>query len=124
MKICQKHWDDLRVAIEARGLMHLVAKNGAVAGQTIEHQLNGDQSNQNYDPLMAANFAIWTQALHSFGLEMMAPDAPCPLCYKTELESTCTDPNCGKQTGDMWVQFAADDQLAAARERGLVPVAS
>jgi hypothetical protein len=73
---------------------------------------------------MAANFAIWNNSLKTFGLGMMAEDAPCPLCLKTEIESKCTDPECNKQTGSDWIRFAADDQLNFARERGLVPAAN
>ncbi len=53
-----------------------------------------------------------------------AIDAPCPLCRKNELEANCTLPNCNKQTGDDWVQFATNDQLEEARQRGLIPLPS
>lgn len=123
MKLCQECWNELKEAIEQRGLMHLVAKGGEEAVKQIDAQLSGDTSARNYDPLMAANFAIWNQSLSSFGLGMMAPDAPCPLCHKTEIESVCTDPSCNKQSGHDWIRFAADDQLAYSRHHGLVPQA-
>lgn len=127
MKICQPCWEKLKLAIEQRGLMHLVAKSGEAAAAIVTRQLaeNPPLSDRSaYDPLMAANFAIWRQALSAFGLEMMAEDAPCPLCYKTKLESSCTDPDCSKQTGDQWIEFAAQDQLDFARAQGFVPAAS
>jgi hypothetical protein len=120
MKLCQSCWDKLKDAIESRGMMALVAKNGEIACKQVSAQIHGDTSTHNYDPLMSANFAIWNQALSSFGLSMMAEDAPCPLCLKTEIEANCTEPDCGKQTGDMWIEFAAEEQLAYCRNRGLV----
>lgn len=123
MKICQDHWNKLRAAIEECGLSHLIAKDGKAAAQQIQAQLQGDQSATNYDPLMAANFAIWSVSLHHFGLGIMAGDV-CPLCLKTEIEKDCTDPKCNKETGDDWVRFAAEGQLAYARSQGLVPEAS
>lgn len=127
MKMCQKHWDMLRAAIEQRGLMHLVAKSGEEASKQVAAQLSGDTSLWNYDPLMAANFAIWRQGLSSWGLALMSPDAPfggCVCCLKSDVESRCRDPICKKQTGEMWIEFAADDQLAFARAKGLLPKAS
>jgi hypothetical protein len=124
MKLCQSCWDKLRIAIEQRGLGGFISKDGEVAASQIVNQLTAGVSVDNYDPLMAANFAIWSQSLQSFGIGMMSEDAPCPLCYRTELEAHCVDPKCSKQTGDDWIQFAADDQLAAAIEKGLVSQAN
>jgi hypothetical protein len=124
MKICQMHWDKLRAAIEDRGLMQFVAKSGEKAAKQIVQQLEGDNSNSTYDPLMAANFAIWSNALAAFGIGMMNADAPCPLCLMDDHKKTCTKPGCEAQGGDDWIRFAADGQLEEARERGLVPKAS
>jgi hypothetical protein len=124
MKLCQSCWDKLKAAIEQRGMLHLVAKSGEAASKQLAAQLSGGVSADNYDPLMAANFAIWKQSLSSFGLGMMSEDAPCPLCFKTEIETSCSDPNCNKQTGEMWIEFAADEQLAYCREKGLVSQAN
>jgi len=103
--------------------MHLVAKSGEAAASMLSKQIEGSSpagDRSAYDPLMSANFSIWSNALRSFGLEMMAEDAPCPLCYKTEMESKCTDPECLKQTGDDWIGFAADEQLNFCRAQGWV----
>jgi len=120
MKLCQACWDELKNAIEERGLMKFVAKDGAHAAEILTKQLADNKAERPFEPLMAANFAIWQVSLQNFGLEMMAEDAPCPLCFKTELESTCTDPECHKQTGHDWIRFAADEQMEVARSRGLI----
>jgi hypothetical protein len=121
MKLCQECWNKLKQAVDERGLSNLIAKNGEVAASQIAEQLTTGSTPTNYDPLMAANMAIWSESLRAFGLSMMAEDAPCPLCEKTRIESICIDLNCSKQTGDDWIQFAAEDQLQYAIHMGYVP---
>lgn len=107
--------------------MGMVAKDAKAAADIVKRQLAENPPTNDrtaYDPLMSANFAIWRQALSAFGLDMMAEDAPCPLCHKTQLESECTNPTCSKQTGDDWIRFAAEDQLSFCRAQGWVPQAS
>jgi hypothetical protein len=118
MRICQAHWDKLKQAIEDRGLMHLVAGSGEKAAGLVERQLQGDDTA--YDPLMAANFAIWNNALKAFGIQMMSGDAPCPLCLMDDHKKTCTEPGCKAEGGDDWIRYAADGQLEVAKGKGLV----
>lgn len=125
MKLCQEHWNELKTAIEQRGLMHLVATSGEKAINQVVTQLNGNDSNQTYDPLMSANFAIWGNALEVYGLAMMREDAPCPLCLIDKHLAECKESNCKfKDSASDWIRFASDAQLTAARERGLVPLPS
>lgn len=112
MKMCQSHWDDLKIALELRGLMGLVAKNGDVAMSQMVDQLNGEEGPESYDPLMAANFAIWGNALRLGGLYLMAEKDLCPIC---ESEKNDAYP------AEWWITNAADEQLARARKLGLVP---
>ena len=124
MRICQAHWDELKQALEERGLMKLVCGSGEKATRVLMAQAQGDTSNNAYDPLLAANFAIWNNALECFGLGLMATDAPCPLCHLDECaKNGCGDPNCKKvhSSGGDWIRYAADEQLENARERKLVP---
>ena len=124
MRICDAHWTELKQALEERGLMKLVSGSGEKATRVIEGQLQGDDSNEAYDPLLAANFAIWNNGLQAVGMGLMAPDAPCPLCFLNECaEKGCGDPDCKKvhHNGSDWIQFAANDQLEEARKRKLVP---
>ena len=121
MKICQEHWNQLREAIEQRGMGHLVAKNGETAAQNAVASLQGADTKETFDPLMNANFAIWSNSIQCFGIEIMAENAPCPLCALDNHVKECTDEKCQfKQTGADWIGFAADGQLENAREKGLI----
>jgi hypothetical protein len=123
MKLCDDCWTKLKEAIEARGLMHLVAKNGQTATEMLTQQLKGNDCNETYDPLMSAFFAILGNLLDAFGLNILVDDAPCPLCYLTECSKAgCGDPKCTRKhdSGEDWIRYAADDQLDQARKRGLI----
>jgi hypothetical protein len=125
LKICDDHWKKLRAAIELRGLSHLVIGSPEKAVNVLAAQASDSQGfKDTYDPLMAANFAIWNNALEAFGLNMMVDDAPCPLCLMDDHAAECTEPDCKKNSGLDWIEFAADGQLEVARQKGLVPQAS
>jgi hypothetical protein len=120
MKICQEHWNKLKQAIELRGLSHLVAGNAEKATQMLLAQSDPTASfKDTFDPLLAANFSIWNNALEAFGLEMMAEGAPCPLCLMDDHAEKCTEPTCKKNSGSDWIEFAADGQLEVAQQKGL-----
>lgn len=87
MNICQCHWDKLKHAITSRGLGDFIAKDSGEALRQAKASLENPDELwiENFDPLMAANNMIFSQALHAAGLAMMAPDEttgkpPCPLC--------------------------------------------
>jgi hypothetical protein len=121
LKICEEHWNKLRAAIELRGLSRFVAGGAQKAVNLLASSASfGDT----FDPLMAANFAIWNNALEAFGLNMMVEDAPCPLCLMDKHAAECTEPDCKKNSGLDWIEFAADGQLEVARQKGLLPEAS
>jgi hypothetical protein len=122
MKFCQPHWDKLKAAIEARGLMSRVASSGEQAAA----QLAAGKP----DPLMAAHNAIVGNALGKVGLELMMPNEDgterCPICFlvKLSLESPrceCGDPTCTPQaraeSSERWIDHAADDQITPPEER-------
>jgi hypothetical protein len=119
MKICKQHWQDLRAAIAERGLDRFVSSNGEEAMRKVQLQLQpGESELAKFDPLLNANFAIWNNALSAGGPYMLAskPDGTsyCPLC---EVESH-TDIKAQE-----WITHAADEQLQAARNLGLLPPA-
>lgn len=114
MKICQPHWDLLKSAIDERGLMHLVSNSGQVAAEKIQGQLSGQPEKETYDPLLAANFAIWSNAIEMGGLYLIGDgNQYCPIC---ESESH------GSHNAEWWIKNAADEQLNRARELRLVPL--
>jgi hypothetical protein len=120
MKICQSHWDKLRTGIEERGLAHLVAKDGAKAAQQMANQLNGSDAAEDYDPLMAAYWALMGNSIKAFGVGAMQEDFGCPLCELDKHAVECKDEGCPKYTGTDWINFAADGQLSVAKEMGLL----
>lgn len=150
MKFCQDHWDKLRKAIEDRGLGDLIASDGNVAMKRQVDQLqraNEDKETitlANYDPLMAAMWAIVNNAGEfarraggsSTALYLMTdgPEDPiqgysgyedrtwprCPICYlNLAHEITCTNPECNlpRENGyDWFIDKAADEEQKHAAE--------
>lgn len=122
MKMCQIHWDQLRASIEANGLMGLVSKDGAVAVEKIKREFdNQGTAADNYDPLMAANFAIWSNAVHMGGLYLIEGDKNgnpyCPIC-----EAVKNSPDdIPQHKAEWWINNAVCDQVVRAREMGLIP---
>lgn len=111
MRICEKHWDMLRTAIDERGLSKFVSRDGQAAAEKIKAQMQRQAPEETFDPLLAANISIWSNALEIGGMYLLSGDY-CPIC---ESEAH------GSHPGDWWINHAADDQLNKAREMGLVP---
>lgn len=120
MKICDPHWQQLKQAIDERGLTPFVAKDGEHAAENMIAQLQGEDTKENFDPLMSATCMIWSNSLEAFGIEIIQPDAPCPLCLLDKHAKECTEEDCNKQSGTDWIGFAADGQVEAAKELGLL----
>lgn len=119
MKLCQNHWNALKEAIENRGLAPLVSK--AATAQRMMENMKGDTTKENYNPLMAANFAIWSNGLQAFGLSLLATDNICPLCLLDLHAKDCHDPNCkNKETSVDWIGHVADAQLEYASKRNWI----
>lgn len=145
MKFCQPHWDKLRAAIEARGLTPLVSVGGASAVEkTVEQLKTGRETLDNYDPLMAAHWAIAGNLMRLLGpsalylmsggdedpmeVEKIAEPAlrekyagktwpRCPICYANVAhELSCREENCQltRVDGYEWVVDRAADD---AKER-------
>lgn len=74
-------------------------------------QLEGDADpKHDFDPLMNANFAIWSAYISDTGLIGLSDDR-CPLC---EVERSRAG------LADNWIRGCSEDQLQQARELGLV----
>jgi len=117
MKFCQPHWDELRKAIDDRGLSGLVAGDGIKAAAAMERELKGMSEPGDYDPLMSAHWAITSAALEAGGLYLMGDNPEgaeyCPLC-EAEKQG-------GSGTASDWITGCCDAQLKHAREQKLVP---
>lgn len=126
MRICQKHWDALRAALDARGIGHLGAKTDDDARRAIVTELEGRRDENDFDPLMSANWMIFSKALELGGLAAMGlnehGEQYCPVCLALK---------CCKVGGEdgfrdlahvesHWIDGPADAMLAVAKEKGLV----
>jgi len=114
MMMCQEHWDRLRRAIDERGLSHLIARDSKRALEALTKEAEGTAGPNDYDPFMAANWAIMSQALKCGGLYLMedGPDGPyCPLCEAAK--------HGGEGTDREWIIGSCDYQLEYARSIGL-----
>ena len=110
MKLCTEHWDALRAAIDARGLSHLISKNGAEAAKKVVSELEGRGAENDFDPLLCANNMLFTAGLSCGGLAMLSGDF-CPVCKAEEN---------GVPKGE-WIEGPAEGVLHEARRLGLVP---
>ena len=125
MRLCQKHWGELREAIRARGIYHLVAKDGESAMKRTVSEINGTADDSTFDPLMAAYWAITGRAMELGGLYLMGQDENkneyCPLC---ELDKFARNED-GSQpipaASTQWINGCCDAQLRYCEEKGLVP---
>lgn len=108
MKICQRHWDELRKAIDARGLSHLVKKSGQEAIAQLATELEGRGAENILDPLMGANNMIWSKGLEVLGLSLMTGYEKCPVCEAVSSYER------------WWIDGPADAMLKQAKEDGLV----
>lgn len=122
MKMCSNHWTELKKAIEDRGLMPLVHKDGQSLKESLERQMRDEKAVEKdpalFDPLIGANFAIFGNAIESGGTYLMTPDPEtkqpyCPLCEMVK----CVE----DAKPSVWIDYAADEQLDYARELGLMP---
>lgn len=122
MKFCMPHWNSLRQAIEDRGLGNLVAKGGEALTNKIQAEIDaGDVTQGSFDPLLGAHNAIIGNLLSVVGVDLLYNNEDgsdrCPLCYAVD--------NCACGKGEAcefrtWINHAADDALAQAKELGLI----
>lgn len=134
MNICQDHWDQLRAAIDLRGLGSLVADDGEHVIDNLIGEMTEGRSIDNYDPLVAAWCAIANNGMefiaHYGGnpVASMLPNCPeyarCIICYPNwmldEHTKACPDlDDCGARNMPRWewmIDRAADDQVEVWKE--------
>jgi len=116
MNICKPHWDELKAAITTRGLGDFIAKDGHELMRQMEKSLTDPDvlHLEDFDPLMAANNMIVSQALETAGLGLMAPDEAgnprCPLCL------------CAGPYASNWINGASDQAAEMVAELRKGPV--
>ena len=124
MKMCQRHWEMLKAAIDSRGLSVFIAKSSHQAVANVVSELDKTKSDKGtFDPLMGGYWAIVSNAIGRVGLALMETDEQgndrCPLCFiQQEHDRVCSDPGCG--SFEVWIERAADEQAERAQRLGLV----
>lgn len=116
MQLCDDHWDKLKIALKERGLDKYVSENATKAIDAVKEGRP--------DPLAAATFAIYGNAMEIGGLAVMTPEedgsSKCPICFlkKMTVEEgacSCGDPQCTPENRaagfERWIQHAATEQL-------------
>lgn len=121
MKYCNHHWTMLRIAIDVRGLTHLVARDGAEAVKRLKSEADGTATPFTYDPLMAAHNMVIARALKLGGIGMLgtAPDGGeyCPVCEAMRGHASYQS---AQITERHYTDGPADAALAYCRESGLL----
>jgi hypothetical protein len=113
MKICQTHWDQLKEAINQKGMSHLISKSGEELADRLKKEINKELTT--YDPLMAANLAIAAASIKDAGIGIMGLDENenpyCPLCeVDKHLEEGAKD----------WIEGSTDDCLEYCKNNNLL----
>lgn len=120
MRICTKHWDVCKAAVDKHGLSSLVSNSGREACDKMMAEMQGAPTKQNFDPLLSMNNHWWSVALQCGGLYLMGQNEDgsndghyCPLC---ELESHYKE-----FKAEAEVDMVADQMSKWARKEGLLP---
>ena len=115
MKMCKPHWDRLQDALKVRGLERFIANSSEELKARLDAQETLGMS-AGFEPLWAAHLAILSNALDMAGLYLMGAKEDgseyCPICESEAHNGP---------GADWWFDHAADEQLAKARELGLMP---
>lgn len=93
MKMCQTHWDELKVKVTAKGLFDFVCSNGSETYQRVLGELKGEpETRRNFDPLMSCNWMLFENALRGGGLYLMGQQEDgseyCPVCEAEKHNNT------------------------------------
>jgi hypothetical protein len=135
MNMCQKHWDLLRDAIDARGMSALIPDTAELAARNMVQQLEGERRTiDNYDPLMSAFWSIGNNGMNfirdvggdPLAIMMDTDDLPfekCTICYLNWIvqqhHEVCTKPDCPSPKSYEWmIDRAADDQVEVWKSLG------
>ncbi len=138
MQFCQRHWDMMRAAVEARGMTPLVASNGAYAMANLISEVKEGPKLDNFDPLMAMHWNISINLMEKLGkgglyLLTNYPEDPidtsgfsenlkrkydgktwprCPICYcNISHEISCRETRCALKRENGWdicIEMSAD----------------
>lgn len=113
---CQEHWDGLREAIIERGMGDLIGADAkrAIAG-VVDEMTAGKRTLTNFDPLMAAHWAIAGRVIEIRPQILLGMEAHCPICYANlDHAASCPGPpacELSANFADDWIPSVADFML-------------
>lgn len=110
MNWCQPHWDQLRAAIEIRGLSGFIAKDEYSCAANMRNQLEGED--EKFDPLMGAWTRINGTMLKNDPTPTMDRMMTCPLCLLVK--------DGRPELVENWIDGVTDAALKYAIDEGLV----
>lgn len=127
MRICEKHWSMMRIAVEVRGMTHLI-RSGEDNCETITSMLAGEvPALTSFDPLLSMHWMVSNEALRQGGLYAMGDF--CPICEAMKLSANLPPVNGTDLIGPdsdfierLWIDGPADVALNECVRRGLVSV--
>lgn len=127
MKMCQKHWDMLRVEVVEQGMGEWIAQDGETAAAQLADALSRHEVTKvNYDPLMDCHMMVMNRAVGIAGVVVMTEEFGCPICFfngrrNPDGSCPCTNPGCpGKAPGSVpdfetWIK-GPDSCVLGAKE--------
>lgn len=126
MKICERHWNELKARLETEGLMPFVSKSGAEAAKRMVKAVADGYDKDNFDPLMYCNMEIIEGALEALGpAKFQELDEACPVCEVAQYaiaNCPCGKPHDPKDIEDHWIDGPARKAVRLANKIGVLPV--
>ena len=112
---CYKHKMEMREAIEAKGLGHLISKSKLQSMKRVYKELNEEYAIK--DPVIHAWAAVIHYVIAHIGINKIFEldelgNPRCPLCEVKK--------HGGLGSDQEWIESAADGQVEEAREAGLL----
>lgn len=121
--MCDRHWDALRRAVEARGLWPLVACGPTEVMRRMQHEVTHGPSRESFDPMMEAYSTILCDVIEITDREVLQLNDDgserCAICFLVQvIQHETASEECGSAM-EGWLEIGADRALARARELGL-----
>lgn len=113
MNWCQAHWDQLRLAVKAKGLEQFGAQDAQEAAAQMLAEIEGEA--ETFDPLLGSYWRInnaMAESLQRLGRGNEVLQLKCPLCILVDDGQPHLVEN--------WIDGVTDSAKAYAIEQGLV----
>lgn len=108
-KICNNHLVNIRKAVDAKGMGHLVAKTEETAKMRAGMWLAGNCPAEQFDPFVVSILEIHQKGREVFG---PLPHEGCPLCAAEQIIQRKAD--------NEWIDNCTDAMVVVAKVNGLI----